>query len=171
MARITILGAGFMGSALTSPASDNGHQVRLWGTWLDDHLVDAVQRQELHPKLGVPLPPDVRAYPHTGLAEALQGADLVVNAVTSDGTLPVLTRAFPYLEPGTPIVSVSKGLLCRRGGRVDTISANIAEHLPPRQRRALRLVVVGGPSKALELSRRVPTAVVTVHRGGKFVSC
>ena len=38
VARITILDAGFMGSALTYPATENGHQVALWGTWLDDHL-------------------------------------------------------------------------------------------------------------------------------------
>lgn len=173
MARITSLGAGFMGSALTLPASDNGHQVRLWGTWLDDHLVEAVRQGEPHPKLQVPLclqvplPPDVRAYPHTELAEALRGADLVVNAVTSDGTLSVLARAVSHLEPGSPVVSASKGLLRRRTGRVDTISANIAEHLPRRLRRGFRLVVVGGPSKALELSRRVPTAVFYASRDAR----
>jgi glycerol-3-phosphate dehydrogenase (NAD(P)+) len=160
VARITILGAGFMGSALTVPATDNGHQVALWGTWLDDHLVEAVRRGEPHPKLRVRLPPSVRVHPHTELAEALAQADLVVNAVTSEGTLPVLTRAFPYLTPGTPLLSVSKGLLPRRSGRVDTISASIVEQLPRHLRRVFHLVVVGGPSKAMELARRVPTAVL-----------
>ncbi|MGE5850366.1 MAG: glycerol-3-phosphate dehydrogenase, partial [Candidatus Methylomirabilota bacterium] len=78
MGRITILGAGFMGSALTFPATDNGHQVALWGTWLDDHLVEAVGRGEPHPKLRLCVPPGVRVYHHTRLAEALSGADLVV---------------------------------------------------------------------------------------------
>jgi len=159
VAHITILGAGFMGSALTIPATDNGHRVALWGTWLDDHLVEAVQRGEPHPKLRIRLPTSVRAYLHTELAEALRGADLVVNAVTSEGTLPVLARAFPHLTPGTPMMSVAKGLLRRRTGRVDTISANIAERLPRSLRRGFRLVTVGGPSKARELARRVPTAV------------
>lgn len=161
MAQITILGAGFMGSALTFPATDNGHQVALWGTWLDDHLVEAVRRREPHPKLRLRLPPGVRVYHHTKLTEALSGADLVVNAVTSEGTLPVLTRAFPHLTPGTPLMSVSKGLLRRRTGRVDTISAAILERLPRSLRRGFRLAVVGGPSKAMELARRVPTAVCT----------
>jgi len=159
MARITILGAGFMGSALTIPATDNGHQVALWGTWLDDHLIEAVRRGEPHPKLRLPLPPGVRAYYHTELPQALSDADLVVNAVTSEGTLSVLTRAFPHLSPGTPLISVSKGLLRRRTGRVDTISAAIVERVPRSLRRGFRLVVVGGPSKAMELARRVPTAV------------
>ncbi len=159
MARITILGAGFMGSALTFPATDNGNQVALWGTWLDDHLVEAVQRGDPHPKLRLRLPSGVRVYSHTELAEALRGVDLVVNAVTSDGTLPVLARALPHLSPETPMLSVSKGLLRRRSGRVDTIAATIAERLPHHLRRRFPLVVVGGPSKAMELARRVPTAV------------
>ena len=159
MAHITILGAGFMGSALTVPATDNGHRVAMWGTWLHDHLVEAVQRGEPHPKLRIRLPTSVRAYLHTELAEALYGADLIVNVVTSEGTLPVLARVLPHLTLGTPMMSVSKGLLRRRTGRVDTISANIGERLPRSVRRQFRLVVVGGPSKAMELARRVPTAV------------
>jgi len=43
MAHIAILGAGYMGSALTVPATDNGHSVALWGTHLDGRLVAAVR--------------------------------------------------------------------------------------------------------------------------------
>ena len=35
MSIITIIGAGMMGSAMSIPASDNGHEVRLVGTPLD----------------------------------------------------------------------------------------------------------------------------------------
>ena len=61
MARIAILGAGFMGGALTVPATDNGHTVALWGTHLDDHLIAAVRAGAKHPKLGLVLPPGVTA--------------------------------------------------------------------------------------------------------------
>jgi glycerol-3-phosphate dehydrogenase (NAD(P)+) len=156
-----------MGSALTIPATDNGHRVALWGTWLDDHIVEAVRRGEPHPKLRMPLPAGVRICHHTELAEAMGGADLVVNAVTSEGTLPVLARAFRLLDPETPLMGVSKGLLPRRGGRVDTISASIMECLPRPLRNRLRLVVVGGPSKAMELARRVPTAVLYASKSAR----
>ncbi|MDU1683615.1 MAG: glycerol-3-phosphate dehydrogenase, partial [Varibaculum cambriense] len=43
MSVITVLGAGAMGSALCTPVADAGWEVRLWGTWLDDHLLDAVE--------------------------------------------------------------------------------------------------------------------------------
>ena len=152
MARIAILGAGFMGAALTVPATDNGHTVALWGTHLDDHLIAAVRAGAKHPKLGLVLPPGVTPYDSTELPRALAGADLVVCAVTSEGALPVLRRAATRLAPGVPVLSVSKGLAQSRG-RAVTLSDAIAEAT------GLHIVTVGGPSKALELARRVPTAV------------
>ena len=34
------MGAGYMGSAITFPLAENGLRVHLWGTWLDDDLLD-----------------------------------------------------------------------------------------------------------------------------------
>ena len=153
MARVAILGAGFMGSALTVPATDNGHAVALWGTHLDDHLIAAVRAGAPHPKLGLVLSPAVKAFASGELAAALEGADLVVNAVTSDGAVPVLARAAPFVPRSACVLGVSKGLV-RGRGRIVTLSTAIAEAT------GLRIVTVGGPSKALELARRVPTAVV-----------
>ncbi|GFP43143.1 hypothetical protein HKBW3C_02274, partial [Candidatus Hakubella thermalkaliphila] len=31
MAKVVIVGAGVMGSALTIPLADNGHEINLWG--------------------------------------------------------------------------------------------------------------------------------------------
>ena len=39
MAKVVILGAGVMGSAFSMPLSDNGHQVNLVGTHLDDNEI------------------------------------------------------------------------------------------------------------------------------------
>lgn len=153
MARVTILGAGFMGAALTVPATDNGHAVALWGTHLDDRLIGAVRAGGKHPKLGMALPPGVTVFDSTELPRALAGAELVVNAVTSDGAIPVLARAARHLAPGVPVLSVSKGLAASRG-RAVTLSEAIAAAT------GLAIVTVGGPSKALELARRVPTAVM-----------
>ena len=153
MAHVAILGAGFMGAALTVPATDNGHTVALWGTHLDDRLITAVRAGARHPKLGLVLPRGVTAYDSTELPRALAGADLLINAVTSDGAVAVLARAARRLAPGVPVLSVSKGLAQSRG-RAVTLSDAIAETAK------LRVVTVGGPSKAMELARRVPTAVI-----------
>lgn len=57
MYTITILGAGAMGSALTRPLIDTGWQVRLWGTWLDDHLLDAIENGQPHPRINATIDP------------------------------------------------------------------------------------------------------------------
>jgi len=157
MARVAILGAGFMGSALTVPASENGHRVSLWGTHLDGHLIAAVREGRPHPKLGMVLPSAVKTFTVDELPAALEGAELVINAVTSDGAVPVLTRAAPFIRARVTVLTVSKGLAESRG-RAVTLSSAIRRAAP------LRLVTVGGPSKALELARRVPTAVIYASR-------
>jgi glycerol-3-phosphate dehydrogenase (NAD(P)+) len=149
--RVTVIGAGYMGSAMAVVARRRGHQVRLWGTWLDDDLLDPCERGLPHPRLKLAL--DGIALMRSGLlSEALDGANLVVNAVTSEGIVPVLTRAAPYL-PDVPLLSVTKGLLESRSGRMDRIDSVVSEQVG----RPLRFVHAGGPAKAVEIARGVLT--------------
>jgi glycerol-3-phosphate dehydrogenase (NAD(P)+) len=150
--RVTVLGAGYMGSAMACVARRRGHQVRLWGTWLDDGLLDACERGEPHPRLKLPLD-GIALLRSDRLAEALEGADLVVHAVSSEGVVAVLTRAAPHW-PDAPVLSVTKGLLeSPRTGHMDRISVVI----PQLTGRALRFVHAGGPAKAMEVARGVLT--------------
>ncbi|HLK35252.1 MAG TPA: NAD(P)H-dependent glycerol-3-phosphate dehydrogenase [Polyangiaceae bacterium] len=150
--RVTVLGAGYMGSAMACVARRRGHDVRLWGTWLDDALVDACLRGEPHPRLGLRLE-GIALVRSTGLREVLAGAEVVVHAVNSDGAVPVMTRAGPDL-PDVPVLSVTKGLLeSPRKGHMDRIDVVVSEHL----RRPVRFVHAGGPAKAMEVARGVLT--------------
>ena len=106
MATVTILGAGAMGSALATPAVAAGNRVRLWGTWLDGGLLAG----RPHPRTGVPVDPRVDLHDAGGLAAALDGADLVAVAISSDGVLEVARRAAAAgLAPGTPLLLCTKG--------------------------------------------------------------
>src|SRR5579872_5407222 len=123
--RVTIVGAGYMGSAMACVARDRGHEVRLWGTWLDDALLDACDRGDPHPRLKLKL--DGIALLRSGrLSDALEGADLVVHAVNSDGATAVMMRAAPHLAD-VPILSVTKGLLESRTGRMEPIDVVMRE--------------------------------------------
>ena len=53
--KVTVLGAGAMGSALATPFRAAGWNVNLWGTWLDDHLLEACAAGQPHPRTGVQL--------------------------------------------------------------------------------------------------------------------
>ncbi len=132
-------------------AQRRGHEVRLWGTWLDDALLEPCERGEAHPRLKRRLE-GIALYRSPRLEEALGGAELVVHAVNSDGAVPVLTKAGPSL-PDVPVLSVSKGLLESRAGTMERIDRVVAERLG----RTMRFVHASGPAKAYEIARAVLT--------------
>src|SRR5262245_47118114 len=113
--RVTVLGAGYMGSAMAEVAAMRGHDVRLWGTWLDDAMIDAVMAKADHPRLKKKLHLGVAPYRSGDLAAALEGAELVVHGVSSEGAIPVMTKASPHL-PDVPVLSVTKGFLPSKRG-------------------------------------------------------
>jgi glycerol-3-phosphate dehydrogenase (NAD(P)+) len=144
-----------MGSAMALVAARRGHRVRLWGTWLDDPMLDPCSRGDVHPRLKLPLN-GISLFRAPELAEALRNCSLVVCAVNSEGIIPVLTRAAPNL-PDVPFLSVTKGLLESPGARrMDRIDRVVSEHLAPLRRRP-RFVHAGGPAKAMEVARGVLT--------------
>ena len=59
---ITIIGSGMMGSALAFPAAENGHEVRLVGSPLDDEIIDACIATNRHPKFDTDFPVGVKYY-------------------------------------------------------------------------------------------------------------
>ena len=152
--RITVLGAGYMGSAMATVAVKRRHEVRLWGTWLDNDLFDAVERGEVHPRLRLPLV-GMRCLRAPKLDEALDGAELVIHCINSDGAVPVMQKAHTAL-PDVPILSVTKGFLEGRQGKMVRIDQALAETAG----RTLRFVHAAGPAKAMELARGVLTWMV-----------
>ena len=160
--RVTVLGAGYMGSAMAKVAAMRGHHVRLWGTWLDDALLDVCDRGEPHPRLLLPLD-DLALFRSARLDEALHGAELVIQAVNSDGAVPVMTKAAPFL-PDVPILSVSKGFLEGSAKRMDRIDVVVSEAVG----RPLRYVHAAGPAKAIEVARRVLTWMVFAGEDAAF---
>ncbi len=79
MSVITIVGAGMMGSAMSIPAADNGHEVRLVGTPLDREIIQSLKANGVHPKHGRKLPEAVHPMQLEELTRAIAGADLLIN--------------------------------------------------------------------------------------------
>jgi len=150
--RVTVLGAGYMGSAMAQVAAMRGHDVRLWGTWIDDDLVAAVEDKRDHPRLKMTLDARVTPYRSSALEHALDGAELVVHGVSSEGAVPVMTKAAPHL-PDVPVLSVTKGFLEARDGKMHRIDEVVSETAG----RKIRFVHAAGPAKAIEIARRVLT--------------
>ncbi len=168
MARVTILGAGDMGTALVTPLARNGHQVRLWGTERDGAIVAALRSGIAHPRLGVTLPEGVAVFAADEASAALRDAEVVVVAITSDAVRAVLRQLAPSLEKATVVLSVAKGFDAGRDGTdIQLLPSTIAEFT------RAPVVAVGGPSKANEVAIGLPTAVTfgSLDAAALTISC
>ncbi len=154
MAIVTILGAGRMGTAVTWPLRDNGHEVRLVGTHLDGEIIRACQERRFHPGLRRRIPDGVQPLYLEQLDQALAGADVIVSGVNSLGVHWIGRTLAPRLWPGASILSLSKGLEAGADGVLRTLPEVLASELPAGLREAVTISAVAGPVLAYELSGR-----------------
>ncbi|MCR4842603.1 MAG: NAD(P)H-dependent glycerol-3-phosphate dehydrogenase [Eubacterium sp.] len=151
MAEVTVLGAGSWGVALGIVADSNGHRVRIWS-----HNPEEARRlneeHELKDKLpGVKLSESIV---FTGdIAEALRGANVVVIAVPSSAVRETAKKIAPYATQDMIMVDVAKGI---EADSLLTMSGVVEDEIP-----GARTAVLSGPSHAEEVSRKLPTTVVS----------
>ncbi len=165
--RVAVLGAGYMGGAITFPLADNGNEVHLWGTWLDAEIIAAC-RTGMHPKLNKALPARVRLFMSEELAPCIRGADAIVLAVASEVFVAVFERLLDALKEegradalrGPVFVALTKGLAELDGtiGRISELARQMFLRTFPEGE--FLWASAGGPVKAVELSHRMPTATV-----------
>ena len=147
--KITVLGSGGWGTALSLLLLDNGNDVTLWSFLEKEAEVLRTTRE--NPMLkGVVLPEALKI---TGDLNCLEGAELVVSAPPSFAVRETARKAAPLLRQDAVVVSVAKGIekdtaLC--------LTQIIEEELKGKG----RVVALSGPSHAEEVGRRVPTGCV-----------
>ena len=150
MKKITIIGAGMMGSALAFPAAENGHEVRLVGTHLDCDIIDGCKTKNQHPKFDRPFPKGVRYYYFEEWKTAVEGADFVICGVSSFGVDWFLNEILMNLDPSIPVLSVTKGLINLENG--DLISYPDYWQAELKKKGIEREVcAIGGPCTSYEL--------------------
>lgn len=150
MANIFVAGAGGWGTALGLMALHHGHEVTLWSPFAQE--IDSIRRHQEHKKLlpGVPIPEKMGLT--IDLAEA-KDADLVIMAVPSFAVENTAKGLCPHLTEKTIIANAGKGL---QDDTLKRFSQVIGEAVPQ-----CPVVVLSGPSHAEEVSRGIPTAVVS----------
>ena len=161
MSNITIVGAGMMGSALAFPARENGHRVRLTGTHLDREIIAESKRTGKHPKFDKPFPAGVEYFYFEELAEALEGADMVICGVNSFGVDWFMQEVLPHIPDTTPVLSVTKGLVAYDDGTLISYPEYWERSIAPRK---MNLNAVGGPCTSYELVAHDQTIVTFCGR-------
>jgi glycerol-3-phosphate dehydrogenase (NAD(P)+) len=151
MRRVTVLGAGSWGTALAVLLGRIGHEVRLWAR--DSALAaDIAERRANAVYLPDTLLPD-SVLVTDAIADALLDSDLVVSAIPSHGCRAVMRTAAPFVSPRATIVSATKGL------ESDTL-LRMSEVITEELGAGPAIVVLSGPSFAIEVAQQLPTAVL-----------
>ena len=151
MRNVTVLGAGTWGTALAVHLGRIGHEVHLWAR--DPALVSEMTSRRTNPIYlpGISLPARVKVT--ASMAEALGDTDLVVSALPSHGCRAVMRHAAPHIRKVATIVSATKGL------EADTL-LRMSEVIGQELGTERPVVVLSGPSFAIEVAHELPTAVL-----------
>ena len=156
MSIITIVGAGMMGTAIGYPAADNGHEIRLVGTPLDDRIIEHARATHAHLTMKRPIPDGFTFYTFDQVKEAMDGADLIVSGVSSFGVDWFSETMLEMIPEEMPILGITKGMVDLDDGSLISYPEYYRKKHPDRR---MRLCAVGGPCTSYELADHDPTEV------------
>ena len=148
--KIVIIGAGMMGSALAFPARENGNEVCLVGTPLDEEIIDNCLKNNQHLKFDRPFPEGIKYYQFSNWKEAVKGADFVIGGVSSFGVDWFLEEVLAKMDPSIPVLSVTKGLINLENGTLISYPDYWQRKL---EKKGIHRTVnaIGGPCTSYEL--------------------
>ena len=171
MAIITVICAGMMGTAITCPAAENGHTIRLVGSPLDTEIIAHGQKTGEHLNLskyrknndtsGVDAPVTLSErttfHYYEEMEACIAGADLIICGVSSFGMDWFCENVIPRLPENVPLLSISKGMIDDGEGKGHLIS--YPEYMRRFTDKDLKIYAVGGPCTSYELVDKDPTEV------------
>lgn len=159
MTKIAVLGAGIMASGLTFPATDNGHEVSLIGTHLDDHIIDSIKADGTHPVLGLKLSDKVTPYHFSEIEEGFKDAEVVMCGVNSFGITWMGEQLKKHLKPGQKVIVITKGMSADDEGNMK-ILPHVLQDAVGELKDQVTWTAIVGPCIAGELAVRRPSCVV-----------
>lgn len=153
----TVIGGGSWGTSLALLLTGEGHSVSLW-VHEKELVEDISKRRENSLYLpGVLLPDTIR--PTSSIEEAVYGSSFILFVVPSHVARSVLTQLAPFLPPDVPVVSATKGI---ENNTLMLMEEVFCDCLPARYHH--NVAFLSGPSFAIEVCRRLPTAVSVAAR-------
>ncbi len=145
------MGAGSWGTATAKVLVDAGTDTRIWARRTE--IADRINSEHRNNYLpDIVLPDGLRAV--SDIAEALDGADIVVCGVPSQSLRPNLAEWKPLIAPGASLISLAKGIETSTLMRMTEVIAQVTE-LPTDQ-----IAVLSGPNLAREVAQQQPAATV-----------
>lgn len=149
--KISVIGSGGWGTAISCLLLKNGHDVTLWSYQKEesDNLKKYKENKPFLP--GIILPDGMK---FTSDLEKAADADIIFVVTPSKAVKQTVQKLAPFVKDGTIIVSASKGLEEETQKRLSEV---IKEEIPN-----CVVSVMSGPSHAEEVARDLPTTNVVV---------
>ena len=152
MMRVTVFGAGAMGTALAMHAARRGLDVMLWANQFDEKPLAFMRNEGRHPSLPEHLPSELTVLGPDQLDRASRGCEVAVMGASSAGARSLAGMVKDGLEDTPFVVSIAKGLEPQTDLRMSEV---YGQELPDRA-----VIAMGGPCLASELAQGLASAVV-----------
>lgn len=152
---VAVIGSGGFGTCLAYLLARNGLEVRLWCRSPDYAQTLQNTRENTKYLPGVKLPLNV--WITSSLQDAVQGAEVAVAAVPSQAMRETATEFKPYLQKGTKVLNVAKGIEHDTYLRMSEVLADVLGPNVP-------VATLSGPNHAEEIARGMPSATVIASK-------
>jgi glycerol-3-phosphate dehydrogenase (NAD(P)+) len=150
--KIGYLGAGTWGFCLADLLASKGSKVTLWTA--KPEFAKLLSEKREHPKLLRFTASDNLTFT-SDLSEAIEGAQYVIESVTSKGIRPVFTEILKRNKINCPVIVTSKGIEQNTGLLLHEV---VLEVLGKGMRD--KIACLSGPSHAEEVVQKLPTSIV-----------
>ena len=158
-----------MGTAFSYPCSDNNHQVRIVGTYLENNFIDQINSSNNHPILKSDIPKNVKFFKFEKLSEEIsKKIDLIVLAVSSKGIEWASDKLSKVLKSKIPILILTKGLALNNNN-YEILAHKVERILKSKGVKDINISAAGGPCLARALAKRSHTSVVFANSDIKVV--
>uniref|UniRef100_A0A0E0E990 Glycerol-3-phosphate dehydrogenase [NAD(+)] n=1 Tax=Oryza meridionalis TaxID=40149 RepID=A0A0E0E990_9ORYZ len=162
--KVVVLGGGSFGTAMAAQVAAKKVDLEVSMLLRDDLVCRSINHSHINCKY-LPdhrLPENITAT--TSASDALAGADFCFHAVPVQFSSSFLEGISTHVDPKLPFISLSKGLELNT---LRTMSQIIPQSLGnPRQ----PFIVLSGPSFAVELMNKLPTAMVVASKDKKLAA-
>jgi glycerol-3-phosphate dehydrogenase (NAD(P)+) len=156
--RILVVGAGNFGTCLAAHLASEGWSVEIWSR--SRTIVDGINNDHKNPKYlsTITLSPTLRAINHINAAQLNDYCAIVV-AVPMQAVRETLKQYAQHLTTKPLLVSAVKGIEISSGFfSADVFKDIFGEAI------ATKSVIISGPSFAIEVAQKLPTAVVAASK-------
>tara|TARA_B100000287_G_scaffold361395_1_gene354154 strand:- start:174 stop:1202 length:1029 start_codon:yes stop_codon:yes gene_type:complete len=165
MKKILIIGAGAMGSAFSVPCVENGNEVTLLGTYLEDEIISNIKsKNNFHPSINTNLPEKASILKFENLSKVTKNKiDIIVVAVSSVGIDWVGQEISKFYKDAIPIILLTKGLSINNDQLI-TLSEKLEYKLNENGHKEVNISSVKGPCLASGLANKMRTDTIIANK-------